>query len=115
MSSENDDDEVPLQEVRQAVQQAARGTRRVGAMAAVPRPVMPDVYMRETDALLKRGMAYDDVMDCVTLRMGLVPDALRGNTQVWFIKQSPKWIALEAVFDNKMLQSWALLRTNGSS
>lgn len=107
------EDEIPMQEVRQAVQRAANETHR-GSMAAVPRPSMPDVYQREAEAMLAPGQMYDDVLERVTLGMGLKPEKRQGNAQLWLIKQSPKWIALEAVFANNVLESWALLRTNGA-
>lgn len=108
------EDEIPMQEVRQAVQRAANDMQRGGSMAAAPRPSMPDVYQREAKAILQPGQGYDDVLERVTLGMGLKPERRQGNTQLWLIKQSPKWIALEAVFCNNVLTSWALLHTNGA-
>ena len=110
----DDDDAVPIQEVRQAVHRAATSVIEQSVTSAAPRPSMPDPYQREASALLAPGMHYDEVVRRVTTRMGLAAEAPDGSTQIWYIKQSAKWIALEVEFENQKLLSWSLLRINGT-
>lgn len=109
------DDSLDMQEVKQAVQKAAKAAQ-TNALAAVARKEMPDPYLREVNAVLAVGMDRKDVMRCVSLMLGFQEEQSFGKRQMWTIKQSARWVALEAEFcDKGLLHSWSLLHTNGTT
>ena len=109
------DDSLDMQEVKQAVQKAAKAAH-TNALAAVPRVEMPDPYVREVAAAFHIGMKKQDVLERVNLMLGLREESSHGDRQMWAIQQSTKWVALEATFTTQdTLQSWCLLRTNGTT
>ena len=110
----DEEEGVSMADVRQAVRSAAVSiSEHADSSSVSASATMPDQYYSEAESLLQAGMPYSVAADRISVYMGLHSEPPGRESQIWYIKQSAKWIALETKFSNGCLSSWSLLRING--